>query len=325
MSKFIDYYHILNVDQTATQEQIKKSYHVLAGKYHPDRGGEAAKMTTLNEAYSIISDVNLRQSYDEIYFAYHERGEESAADAANEANQLIEILLQAKASAKKSAITGFVWLVIGAAVTVGGYTVASNGGHYLVAWGAILFGGAQFIKGLHYFFNPHLLLKKNMDEQAYNATFGTQEYKYSPMGIVYSGAALVILLIAGAVIAGISSQSNLSSSSGTGNSPSQDTSANASASAALTTDQQNLHDTVNQAKSTYEQCTAQLHAIDNQLTSINNQMDTYDSAGNTYAFKALVPQQNQLVEQYKSQKSTCDDEFTAANNAVDTYNKSIGQ
>jgi hypothetical protein len=45
-------------------------------------------------------------------------------------------------------IRGGVIMVIGLVVTIGTYEAASGGGSYVVAWGAILFGGADFLIGL---------------------------------------------------------------------------------------------------------------------------------------------------------------------------------
>ncbi len=56
----------------------------------------------------------------------------------------------AQAAAKKSIIRGALWCVGGLIVTVVSYGEASGsrGGTYVVAWGAILFGGIRFIRGL---------------------------------------------------------------------------------------------------------------------------------------------------------------------------------
>jgi len=43
---------------------------------------------------------------------------------------------------------GAIVCLIGIAVTAGTYSAASSGGHYVVAWGAIVFGAFQFLKGL---------------------------------------------------------------------------------------------------------------------------------------------------------------------------------
>ena len=38
--------------------------------------------------------------------------------------------------------------VVGVAITAATYSMASGGGHYVVAWGAVVFGGIQFLRGL---------------------------------------------------------------------------------------------------------------------------------------------------------------------------------
>tara|TARA_B100000609_G_C17140062_1_gene395040 strand:- start:472 stop:840 length:369 start_codon:yes stop_codon:yes gene_type:complete len=49
---------------------------------------------------------------------------------------------------KKDMLFGALWCVGGIVVTVGTMSTASGGGTYVVAWGAILFGGIQFVRGL---------------------------------------------------------------------------------------------------------------------------------------------------------------------------------
>jgi len=59
-----DYYQILGVSRTASSDEIRKAYHKLAHKYHPDKGGDEKKFKEINEAYQILSDKGKRSQYD---------------------------------------------------------------------------------------------------------------------------------------------------------------------------------------------------------------------------------------------------------------------
>lgn len=63
-----DYYQILGVPKTATQEEIKKAYRKLAHQHHPDKNAgnpeSESKFKEVNGAYEVLSDDKKRQQYD---------------------------------------------------------------------------------------------------------------------------------------------------------------------------------------------------------------------------------------------------------------------
>ena len=60
-----DYYKVLEVNENASFEEIKKTYRKLAFQYHPDKNpGREEMMKEINEAYAVLSDERKRREYD---------------------------------------------------------------------------------------------------------------------------------------------------------------------------------------------------------------------------------------------------------------------
>lgn len=59
----MDYYSILGVSKSASQDEIKKAFRKLAMQYHPDKGGDETKFKQINEAYSVLGDPAKRAEY----------------------------------------------------------------------------------------------------------------------------------------------------------------------------------------------------------------------------------------------------------------------
>jgi curved DNA-binding protein len=66
-----DYYQILGVSKSASEDEIRKAFRKLAREYHPDRNPEnreeaEAKFKKINEAYGVLSDSQKRAEYDQM-------------------------------------------------------------------------------------------------------------------------------------------------------------------------------------------------------------------------------------------------------------------
>lgn len=59
-----DFYDILGVNKTASEQEIKKAYRKLAIKHHPDKGGDENKFKEISSAYEVLSDKKKRDIYD---------------------------------------------------------------------------------------------------------------------------------------------------------------------------------------------------------------------------------------------------------------------
>ena len=74
-----DYYEILGVSKTASEQELKKAYRRVAMKYHPDRNPDSKdaeeKFKEASEAYEILADKSKRAAYDQ----YGHAGVEGAA------------------------------------------------------------------------------------------------------------------------------------------------------------------------------------------------------------------------------------------------------
>ncbi len=73
MSK--DYYKILEVSKSASQDDIKRAFRKLAHKYHPDKkDGDEQKFKDVNEAYQVLGDAQKRKTYDQFGSAAFQNG-----------------------------------------------------------------------------------------------------------------------------------------------------------------------------------------------------------------------------------------------------------
>ncbi len=59
-----NFYEILGVTESATQDEIKRAYRKLAVEHHPDKGGNEETFKKISEAYDTLGDEDKRRQYD---------------------------------------------------------------------------------------------------------------------------------------------------------------------------------------------------------------------------------------------------------------------
>lgn len=68
------------------------------------------------------------------------------------------LVARARGVAIRNAVLGAVIMLVGLTVSVWSYAAAGEGGHFVVAWGAVVFGGWRFLRGLYQLSNPARML-----------------------------------------------------------------------------------------------------------------------------------------------------------------------
>lgn len=105
---FKDYYQILDIPSTATDDDIKKAYRIQSMKWHPDRNpgqDTTARMQDINEAYNILKDSDTRARYDAEYAKFNatKYGRPESRDEAKEYDIEDETLKEDIKEARKAA------------------------------------------------------------------------------------------------------------------------------------------------------------------------------------------------------------------------------
>jgi len=81
--EFKDYYAVLGIARTASDDEIKKAFRKLARQYHPDVAKDKktaeSKFKEINEAHEVLSDPGKRRKYDELGADWQNGGRSTSA------------------------------------------------------------------------------------------------------------------------------------------------------------------------------------------------------------------------------------------------------
>ncbi|KIK06856.1 hypothetical protein K443DRAFT_129441 [Laccaria amethystina LaAM-08-1] len=90
MSQFPDYYKLLNIPRTATQDEVRQAYKKESLRTHPDRLANASaternrateRFQAVADAYYVLSDPKRRQDYDVLYTSRGDRTDDPASSS----------------------------------------------------------------------------------------------------------------------------------------------------------------------------------------------------------------------------------------------------
>lgn len=165
------FHEVLGVKRNATKEEIKTAYRKKARESHPDVGGSPEQFKRINEAYNKLINDEVKSGNDDFSSAYSSTNVQYVMNKGfgEVAGVVDNILLEeAKKVATKKVAIGAAWAIGGGALTAITYNAASDGGTYLIFWGAIIFGIWDILRGLYWLANPQALVdkaKRNMNNQ----------------------------------------------------------------------------------------------------------------------------------------------------------------
>ncbi|MBW4061455.1 J domain-containing protein [Candidatus Saccharibacteria bacterium] len=320
MTDNLGYYKTFGLTPSASAAQIKRQYIELSKLYHPDHGGSERAMQRLNEAYQVLGRSEKRSRYDEqnrSRIQSHTAPKRPVASGddswAARAVARVQVEDAARAEAHKDIIIGLAWFVFGGFFVSIGYLSHTNNSVYLLFWAAIGYGLFSIVRGIHYFYNPQQLARRQLSPQQFDDLYHGIVSPFAWRGVIM-GTAIVGLIV-------MLRLATLPASSLNANPTSPTPLANASLSAASAKDSAQMA----ALSAQYYSCEATLHQNDTAIGATETRMNTYLWGGKTDAYDSLVPVKQQQIASYNATNARCEALRSQYNDANDAYNATLRQ
>lgn len=294
--KFVDYYKVLGVKKTASDEEIRKAYLTAAKLHHPDRGGREVKMNRINEAYETLKDPRARSLYDEIHrsrYSPEAEGNTLFADAFDDVNSREKLVIHHTRDAKKYGLSA----IVASAVMFYGYAFTDTG-LYIALLLPALYCLVSFIRAYIY-----LLRFKLVKSQ----TFAGRSYSAKKQRALVLSASIIFLVLSSLGL--FAQASNLRGSN--------------HQSVESTVIFEDDIKSIESDRKQYDECTNQFSEITNQLNRTNQQTDGVISSSASAEYNRLRQERESLVQLFAQKKSECAKLQELYNRNLDIYREKI--
>jgi hypothetical protein len=197
-NKSVSYYNVLGVQRYASQETIQAAFHQLAKKLHPDAGGSAEDMTTLNRAYEVLSNSEERARYDRSL----ETGMPQKAGPSQQQllHQERALAIKVRKDSIRTLLIGIGLLVIGLIIINVAYAAITFHGTYIFAWGPIIFGLVLSVQALYRMLSPYSYLRSILSLKGYKRTFFLEKPHEQTRALIVIAVFVIAVLVTARVM-----------------------------------------------------------------------------------------------------------------------------
>ena len=148
-----NFFEVLGVPEETTDAAVKAAYLRRVKETHPDMGGNAEDFLAVKDAFETLSTASKRSTYrlwllNSGKSGSSEGGTENGIDDDLRVAAYFYQLDALKAEATRQLLIGILWAAGAVAVSGLTFIAARGGGHYLIFWGPIIFGGWRALRSI---------------------------------------------------------------------------------------------------------------------------------------------------------------------------------